>query len=83
MTDRLYCPQPRMWNEIYSKLLRAWESKNDGKIPKPPVPLILAAWWEVGLIQKHFRWLDTIKWAEDYGFIELIPNLKEEDLFFG
>lgn len=83
MRDRPFCPQPVVWNDIYTKLLRSREKRKDPLVPKPPVPLILAAWWEADLSQKHLRWLDTIKWAEDYGFKDLIPELKEEELFFG
>jgi len=82
LNKQLYCPIPQKWNEIYSSLIEAWKSKKDNNIPKPPIPLILAAWWETGLIQKNLRWLDTIEWAKQYGFENLIPDLNEDEKFF-
>lgn len=79
----MFCPIPEKWNEIYSKLLDAWKSQQNDDIPKPPIPLILAAWWETELIQKNFRCLETIKCAKQYGFENLIPDLDEDEKFYG
>ena len=82
MKDRFICPQPSIWNDIYQKLLDAHSTSGDPSIPPPPVPLILAAWWGTPALFKTVRWNETVAWAEEYGFIHLIPELSDEESYF-
>lgn len=78
-----FCPMPSKWNDIYTSLLRVWEEAGDDPKDKPPVPLILAAWYDTLGLMKLLRWKETIAWAEKHGCLHLIPELKEEDKFRG
>ena len=66
------CPMPRAWNEIYVRLCLAAEEHG---WDKPPVPLILAAWWDTSDSMKMLRWRDTVEWAERHGVRNLISDL--------
>jgi hypothetical protein len=81
MSKTFICPMPHVWNEIYNNLLRVWRSKKES-ISKPPIPLILGAWQEPH-IMKILRWKETIEWAEKHGYSYLIPELSEEESYFG
>lgn len=80
MSKVFVCPKPDAWNRVYEALLKVWESSGQ-KIPKPPIPLILGGWWASSDLQKHNRWENTIKWAENNKCIELIPELTEEERY--
>lgn len=73
------CPAPDSWNGLW-KLLKNKKRKGGGW--EPALPLILAAWWETSAIQKMFRFIDHIEWAEKNGQLEEITKylfeLKEE-----
>lgn len=84
------CPQPNRWNDIYNALCHAYEIKYRKRLPRtvneirdaggPPTPLILAGWnYSTGL-EKHFRWQDTINWAEKHGFDNLLI-VEEKDKY--
>jgi len=81
--DDYFCPMPMIWNDIYTSLIRVWESEGKAPVDKPPVPLILAAWHDTPGLMKLLRWKDTIAWAEKHNCSHLIPDLKEEDTFKG
>ena len=83
MKDKPICPQPKVWHAIHTALLEAWRTKKDESIPKPPVPLILNGWVFSSDIEKEVRWKETISWATQYGFTNLIPKLTEEESYFG
>lgn len=72
------CPQPLQWNKMYQMLKN---TKRIGGGWEPAAPLILAAWWETSAIQKMFRFIDHIEWAEKNGQLEeiakFIYDLKE------
>jgi hypothetical protein len=58
------CPQPQMWNVLWEKL------KNKRRINsgwQPPLPLILAAWWDTPAISKQIRLIEHIRWANNQG----------------
>lgn len=82
MKTDFICPQPRIWNDIYQVLLGAWTQINDPSVPKPPVPLILAAWWDTPPLFKSLRWKETVAWAEKHGVSHLIPELTSEESYF-
>lgn len=65
-------PRPSDWAMLHSLLAEAWETRQDGRIPEPPVPLILAgaAFSTAAAIRE--RWRDLVKWANEHGFAELL-----------
>jgi hypothetical protein len=69
------CPVPMVWNEIWSKLCAIAAI---ARFEKPPVPLILAAWWETSDLDKMVRWKETIEWADRHALRDQIPELNEE-----
>ena len=80
---RMLCPQPGKWHEIYQALERARENRQDPYIPKVPVPLILNGWVFTEDWEKELRWKETTAWAERYGFADEIPQIDEEDKYYG
>jgi hypothetical protein len=83
VTEDFVCPVPMKWNDTHTSLLAVWKKAGSPPNDKPPVPLILAAWWEYPLIAKKARWLETIEWAEKHDCRHLIPELTEEEKFRG
>lgn len=76
-------PVPKIWHEIHQNLMSYWTNELNGIGAKPPIPLILAGWnfsedWE-----KKERWVDTLNWAEINNCKHLIPELTDEDKYFG
>lgn len=69
------CPVPMVWNEIYGNLCRIAEQRG---LPKPPVPLILAAWWDTPAMLKALRWQETLEWAGEHDLRGQIPELTDE-----
>jgi hypothetical protein len=61
-----FCPTPMVWDEIYTSLLKVWETEGEKPEDKPPVPLILAAWHDMPGLMKLLRWKDTIEWADKH-----------------
>ncbi len=57
------CPQPQKWNELYSMLKNTRQSPSGGW--NPPLPLILAAWWDSSDFSKQNRFREHIQWASD------------------
>ncbi len=66
------CPQPMVWN-------RLWESLPDrrrrGLGWEPPLPLILAAWWETSDGDKRARFYSHLQWASEHGASETVAHL--------
>ncbi len=54
-------PMPSAWNKLYEML----EKPDD--MPRPAAPLILAAWQHSTHLQKHARFIEHLKWAEQQG----------------
>jgi hypothetical protein len=69
------CPEPKTWNAIYGNLCNIAKQRG---LSKPPIPLILAAWWDTPAIMKILRWKETIEWAEQHGLKDEIPELTEK-----
>ena len=63
------CPQPMLWNQLWELLP---DRKRVGLGWQPPLPLILAAWWETTDQDKQQRLLEHIHWAYDHGVFETI-----------
>lgn len=65
-------PRPSDWVMLHGLLSAAWETREDGSIPEPPVPLILAgaAFSTAAAIRQ--RWRDLVRWANEHGCSELL-----------
>lgn len=78
------CPQPPRWSVLWEMLPNR---KRVGSGWNPPLPLILAAWWEASDAQKRDRFLDHLRWADDYGIanevLSYLKSLSLEDWFNG
>ena len=68
--DRV-CPQPQRWNELYQLLPNR---QRKGNAWEPPLPLILAAWWDTPALPKKLRFEEHLRWAETHGCLELIDS---------
>ena len=79
--DRV-CPQPQLWNEMWNKLK---DKKQIGARWQPPLPLILAAWWEASTDLKKQRLIQHLTWADSHGQLKEIAkyltSLTEEQWF--
>src|SRR5688572_1940656 len=77
-------PNPHDWARLHSLLTRAWAAKQDKRIPKPPVPLVLAgaAFSTAEAIRR--RWRDMVAWANEHGFAPVLlahlPPLPDGDV---
>ena len=67
--NKRICPQPQKWQQLYSMLP---EKNRNGSSWEPPLPLILAAWWDTPALQKMLRLREHIIWAEDHGCLDEI-----------
>jgi hypothetical protein len=70
--DKRVCPRPHHWNRIWGILLNR---KQKGGAGKPPVPLILGAWWDSSNEEKRKRFHEHIRWAERHGALSIIGDL--------
>lgn len=74
------CPKPKRWNELYELLPNR---KRVGAGWEPPLPLILAAWWDTPEILKIARLREHLEWAASHGSIDAVYNyisaLRESD----
>lgn len=79
-TNARVCPQPQRWNELY-KLLP--NRKRVGAGWEPPLPLILAAWWDTPAISKIARFREHLEWAASHGALDSVYSfmsaLQESD----
>jgi hypothetical protein len=76
------CPQPKLWNELWNKLQN---KKQVGAGWSPPLPLILAAWWNTSILSKQIRLMEHLDWANDQGQLNeitnFLTNLTEEEWY--
>ena len=79
-TMKFVCPKPQPWLAVYDSLKAAWETAGSNG-PPPPFPLILNGWMFSSDFDKHARWIDTIKWAEDHSLSHHIKELKADDKY--
>ena len=72
---------PHKWLEMYELLPNRRRNPNGGSIP--PLPLILAAWWETTPEQKMMRLREHIEYADKNGAIDAVNkflrSLKESE----
>ncbi len=84
MVDINYiCPIPKKWHEIHQLLSNHWEKNSGLQNKKPPTPIILAGWNFSDDWQKKERWLETIKWVKENQCEHLIPELAQDEKYFG
>ncbi|WP_243544882.1 hypothetical protein [Pseudodesulfovibrio tunisiensis] len=76
------CPKAMVWHKIHQKLNIAWERKG-GEGERPPIPLILAGWAYSDDYEKAIRWRQTVEWAENNSLADIIPELTDEDWYYG
>ena len=69
--DGRACPMPKRWNELYRMLP---ETRRTGIGWEPPLPMILAAWWETSGEQKQARLIEHVRWAHDHGALNTVAT---------
>ena len=78
--NRRVCPLPSAWNRLWEMLPGRFQD-DDGW--RPPLPLILAAWYHTPGLLKMFRLEEHIEWAAKHGALEavggLLRGLREDD----
>ena len=66
------CPQPQLWNLMWEKLK---DKKTVGSAGwEPPLPLILAAWWDASPGSKQYRLMQHLNWANTHGQLKEISD---------
>lgn len=63
------CPQPMQWKELYDLLP---EKRRKGTGWEPPLPLILAAWWDTPAVAKMLRLREHIEWAAEHSCLDQV-----------
>ena len=80
--NKRICPQPQSWNQLYELLPN---KRRIGNGWEPPLPSILAAWWDTPTDAKQMRLAEHIKWAEENGKLleiaEFLSGLEEKDWY--
>lgn len=80
--DKRICPQPSIWNNIYSALPSTRHP--DGGF-EPSAPLILAAWWVASDEQKRERFHMHLAWAAEHDALEkvadILKSMKPDDWY--
>ena len=81
--DGRICPQPQKWNELWEMLPN---KKRKGAGWEPPLPLILAAWWDTPILMKKLRIQEHIRWAEQNEALdsvyEFLKSLDCDDWYY-
>ena len=74
---------PHTWKVLY-EMLDGKRQNSSGRW-EPPVPFILAAWYETTPLEKYLRFKDHIQWAADHNQLDEIEahlrNLPEKDWY--
>jgi hypothetical protein len=68
--DRV-CPMPLPWHQVWD-ILPA--KKRDGADWDPPLPLILAAWWDTSDDAKRERFELHLHWAAAHGALDTVAQ---------
>lgn len=63
------CPTPQEWHALW-EMLPDRQRTNDGW--KPPLPLILSAWWDTPALLKMIRLEEHIRYAEEHGVLDQV-----------
>ena len=79
-SDRV-CPVPDKWNQLWQMLPNRKRTSSGGWIP--PLPFILAAWWETPASMKRLRLYEHLEYAAQKGVLEdvdlFLKNMPEKD----
>jgi hypothetical protein len=74
---------PRDWNKFWQMLSNKKQKTGGGW--EPPLPLILAAWYETSPLEKHLRFREHIQWVEKQNQLDEIgkylKSLPENEWF--
>jgi len=65
------CPMPLPWHEVWDMLPA---KKREGAGWDPPLPLILAAWWDTSDDAKRERFELHLRWAEAHGALDMVAR---------
>lgn len=63
------CPQPDAWDRLWQMLPGR---QREGAGWHPPLPLILAAWWETSDAEKRERFLAHLQYAAERGVLDAV-----------
>lgn len=70
---------PQQWNQLYKMLP---DKRRKGAGWEPPLPLFLAAWWDMPALTKMLRLREHLRWAADHGCLpavfEFLRQLPED-----
>ena len=70
---------PQQWHQLYEMLP---DKRRKGAGWEPPLPLILAAWWDTPALTKMLRLREHLQWAADHDCLpavfEFLSQLPEE-----
>lgn len=82
--DGRICPNPQEWNTLWEMLP---DKRYVGSGWEPPLPLILAAWWDTLFLAKISRLEEHIRFADKHNVLEEVDTylrgLKAEQWFYG
>jgi hypothetical protein len=68
------CPNPMHWNSLW-EMLPHKHRQGSGWIP--PLPPILAAWWDTPILVKKLCFLEHLEWAEKRGAADAVIDFLE------
>lgn len=78
------CPLPMRWNELWEKLPNRTRK---GAGWEPPLPLILAAWWDTPILAKKLRFREHLEWADKHKCLDdiykFMVELSEDQWYHG
>lgn len=78
--EKRICPNPARWQELWDMLPNK-QCRGAGWVP--PLPLILAAWWDTTAVAKMLRLREHIEFAAAHGALESVDaflrGLPEDD----
>jgi hypothetical protein len=66
------CPHPRRWNDLFELLPNKTQKTSGGWVP--PLPVILAAWWDTPDFSKAQRLREHIEWASAHGSLNAVHS---------
>ncbi len=69
--DGRVCPQPQEWNALWELLPR---KERVGGGWRPPLPLILDAWWSSSDGEKQVRLQEHVKYAAAEGVLDTVDS---------
>jgi len=67
---------PMCWQELWEMLPDRKQKTSGGW--EPPLPLILAAWWDTTAEQKRERLIGHIKYAANHGILDKVDKFIRE-----